>query len=92
MPTQPPFPPERNTSVKFVFPFWFKVISIMMVVLLAGILIILLSGFLGGVSKEHKEEFEFKMKAGPRVAQRTNHAAGDENMFAHKYFILAELS
>ena len=89
MPTQPPIPPEQNTPVKFVFPFWFKVISVIIVVLLAGILLILLSGFLGGVSKEH---FEFKMRSGPPVAQRTNHAANNENIFAHKDTILAELS
>ncbi len=56
MSTQPPIPPEPNTPVKFVFPFWFKVSSIIIVVLLAGILLILLSGFLSGISKERKEQ------------------------------------
>ncbi len=50
MPIQPPNPPERNMPVKFVFPFWFKVSSVIIVVLLAG--------FLGCESKERKEENE----------------------------------
>jgi type II secretion system protein G len=58
MATPPPNSPDRNTPVKFIFPFWFKVSSVTIVVLLAGILMILLSGFLGGVSKERKKQDE----------------------------------
>lgn len=58
MVTPPPIQSEKPSPVKFVFPFWFKVISAITVVLLAGILLILLSGFLSGVSKEHKKQDE----------------------------------
>ena len=58
MATPPPFQSEQPSPVKFVSPLWFKVVSVITVVLLTGILIILFAGFLGGVSKERKKQDE----------------------------------